>query len=80
MAGVFWIIVFFLVYNMVMSVFMAAGNNNRLPPFVAVIATEVIFGLLGLHLLAVNNGWWWQLLEVGKRWKAQWDEGRDEPT
>jgi lipopolysaccharide export system permease protein len=79
-AGVFGIILVLLAYIMVMNVFMAAGRFNRLPPFVAVIATEVIFGAIGLHLLALNNGWWWQLLEVGKRWKAQWDERRDQPA
>jgi hypothetical protein len=59
---------------MVTNVFMAAGRFNRLPPFLAVIATEVIFGAVGLHLLALSNGWWWQLLEVGRRWQAQWAE------
>jgi len=61
----------------VMNIFMAAGRFNRLPPFVAVIATEVIFGAIGLHLLALSNGWWWQLLEVGKRWRAEWSEGEN---
>jgi lipopolysaccharide export system permease protein len=74
-AGVFAVILVLLAYIMVMNVFMAAGRFNRLPPFVAVIATEVIFGAVGLHLLALSNGWWWQLLEVGKRWRAQWAEG-----
>jgi len=73
-AGVFWIIVLFLVYNMVMSVFMAAGSNNRLPPFLAVIAPELIFGALGLHLLAINNGWWRQLLAAWKQWHAESEE------
>jgi lipopolysaccharide export system permease protein len=73
-AGVFGVILVLLAYIMVMNVFMAAGRFNRLPPFIAVIATEVIFGAIGLHLLAINNGWWWQLLEVAKRWKAQWEQ------
>jgi len=73
-AGVFWIIVVFLIYTMVMNVFMAAGSNNRLPPFVAVIAAEVIFGALGLHLLAISNGWWRQLLEFWKQWYMEPDE------
>ena len=77
-AGVFGVILVLLAYIMVMNIFMAAGRFNRLPPFLAVSATEVIFGAIGLHLLALSNGWWWQLLEVGKRWKAQWDEGQDE--
>jgi lipopolysaccharide export LptBFGC system permease protein LptF len=65
----------FIAFN---QLFLAFGAHNRLPPFVAVIATEVIFGAIGLHLLALSNGWWWQLLEVGKRWQAQWSE--DRPT
>jgi len=77
-AGVFGVILVLLAYIMVMNVFMAAGRFNRLPPFVSVIATEMIFGAIGLHLLAISNGWWWQLLEVGKRWQAQWAEGKDE--
>jgi lipopolysaccharide export system permease protein len=74
-AGIFGVILVLLAYIMVMNLFMAAGRYNRLPPFLAVISTEVIFGVIGLHLLALNNGWWWQLLEVGKRWQAQRAEG-----
>ena len=74
-AGIFGVILVLLAYIMVMNVFMAAGRFNRLPPFIAVMATEVIFGAIGLHLLAVSNGWWWQLLEVGRRWQAQWASG-----
>jgi lipopolysaccharide export system permease protein len=77
-AGVFGVILVLLAYVMVMNIFMAAGRFNRLPPFVAVIATEVIFGAIGLHLLALSNGWWWQLLEAGRRWQAQWAGERDE--
>ncbi len=62
----------FIAFN---QIFLAFGSHNRLPPFIAVIATEMIFGAIGLHLLALNNGWWWQLLEVGKRWREQWSEG-----
>jgi len=76
-AGVFWVIVVLLLYIVFMNLFMAAGRFNRLPPFVAVIATEVIFGVVGLHLLALNNGWWWQLRETGKRWLALGGEEED---
>ena len=72
--GVFWAIVVLVAYILVMGVFMTAGRFNRLPPFIAAIATEVIFGGIGLYLLALSNGWGWQLLEIGKRWKAQWEE------
>jgi hypothetical protein len=41
---------------------------------------EVIFGGVGLGLLTLKNGWWWQLLEIGRRLKAQWDAGPDEPA
>jgi lipopolysaccharide export system permease protein len=75
-AGVFGAIMVLLAYVMVMNVFMAAGRFNRMSPFLAVIITEVIFGAIGLHLLAVNNGWWWQLAETGKRWFAQEDDNR----
>jgi len=74
-AGVIWIIIVLLLYIVFMNIFMVAGRNNRLPPFVSVIATEVIFGVIGLHLLAMNNGWWWQLRDFGKRLQAQWKDG-----
>jgi lipopolysaccharide export system permease protein len=77
-AGVIWIIVVLFLYIVFMNIFMAAGRFNRLPPFVAAIASEVIFGAVGLYLLAVSNGWGWQLLEVGKRWRAEWKDDRTE--
>jgi lipopolysaccharide export system permease protein len=55
-------------YSVFMSVFMAAGKNNRLPPFVAVSFTEILFAAVALHWLAVNNGWYWQVQE----WYAAW--------
>jgi lipopolysaccharide export system permease protein len=79
-AGVFATIMVLLTYTVVMNVFLAAGRYNRLPPFIAVIASEAIFGGIGLYLLAIKNGWGWQLLEVGKQWKAKWDEGREEAS
>lgn len=71
-AGIVWVIVVLLVYTIMMYVFTAAGQHNRLPPFVAVAATEVIFGTIGLYLLALNNGWGWQLLEYwnGRRGRS----------
>ena len=69
-AGVIWIIVVLFLYVVFMNIFMTAGRFNRLPPFVAVIATEVIFGVIGLHLLAISNGWWWQLREWWKQWQV----------
>jgi len=78
LAGVFGIIIVLLAYIMVMNVFLAAGRFNRLPPFIAAIATEVIFGSIGLYLLSIKNGWGWQLLEHARRWKAQWEAFRRE--
>jgi lipopolysaccharide export system permease protein len=75
-AGIFWVILTLVIYIVVTNLFLAAGRYNRLPPFVAAIATEVIFGAVGLYLLALNNGWWRQLVDIGKIWKTQWDEGR----
>ena len=60
-AGVVGAIIVLVLYMIVMSIFMTAGQYGRLPPFIAAIATQVIFGAIGLHLFAVNNGWWWQL-------------------
>ncbi len=54
--------------------FMALGKHGRLSPFVSVIAMEVVFGIVGLHLLALSNGWWWQALEAGRKWRAQGEE------
>jgi lipopolysaccharide export system permease protein len=67
-AGVGVAIVVLLFFTMAMSIFMAMGRANRLPPFLAASATEVIFGLIGLHLLAISNGWYWQLHELWKQW------------
>jgi len=69
-AGVFGSIIVLLIYTMSMNVFLAAGRFNRLSPFMAVAATEIIFGAIGFYLLALNNGWWWQLQEFWKQWQA----------
>jgi lipopolysaccharide export system permease protein len=66
-AGVVSAIIVLVLYIMVMNVFMAAGRFNRLSPFLAVVSTEVIFGLVGLYLLALRNGWWWQFRQLFKR-------------
>lgn len=75
--GVVWAIIVLVLYMMVTSVFMTAGRFNRLPPFVAVIATEVIFGLIGLHLLAVTNGWWLQLWDYFNKGRAPQPDRRE---
>lgn len=69
-AGVFATILVLPAFILVNGVFLAAGTNNRLSPFLAVTATPFIFGVVGLYLLAINNGWWWQLRELWKEWQA----------
>lgn len=68
------IFVLFL-YIILMNGSMSLGKHDRLPPFISVIAMQVVFTAVGLYLLAVENGWWWQVLELGKRLLA--DEGKD---
>jgi lipopolysaccharide export system permease protein len=83
LGGVMIAIVVLLGFIASTQFFLAFGVHNRLPPLVAVSITPLIFGAVGLHLLALSNGWWWQLVEVGKRWHAQWFEdeaaGEDGP-
>jgi lipopolysaccharide export system permease protein len=81
LAGVGLAIIVMIAFMMAMNVFMAVGRSNRLPPFIAATATETIFALVGLHLLAVNYGWWWQVHEWWKHWHAvwiRWYEGDDD--
>lgn len=73
--GVVVAIIVFVAFTMSMNVFLAAGKYNHMSPFVAVIITPLIFGLIGLYLLAITNGWWWQLREFWKEWQA--DERKD---
>jgi lipopolysaccharide export system permease protein len=74
MAGVGVAILVLLGFTMGMSVFMAMGRFHKLPPFVAAVATETIFGLVGLYFLAKTNGWWWQLYETWKKWYGPEDD------
>jgi lipopolysaccharide export system permease protein len=78
--GVMWSIVILFAYILLINGFMILGKHDRMSPFISVIATEVIFGAIGLHLLAVNNGWWWQVLEKAKRWQARWAAMSDKGT
>jgi LPS export ABC transporter permease LptG len=75
-AGLGMAIAVLLLFTMATGGFMAMGRHDRLPPLVAASATEVIFGAVGIYLLAANNGWWWQLREL---WK-QWYESDDGPA
>jgi lipopolysaccharide export system permease protein len=74
--GIVWSIVVLIAYIVLMNGFMALGKHSKLPPFFSVIAMEVVFGAIGLYLLALGNGWWWQLLEIAKKLKAQWEEDK----
>jgi len=69
-AGVVWSVLILIAYILMMNCFMALGQHNRLPPFISVIAMEAVFGLVALHLLALQQGWWWQLGEFWKKWQA----------
>jgi lipopolysaccharide export system permease protein len=66
-----WAIVVLFLYFIILSGFLPAGQFNRLPPFIAAVATEAIFGGVGFYLLARQNGWWRQLPEWWKKWRAQ---------
>lgn len=78
--GIVWAIIVLIVYTMLMYGFITLGKHDRLPPFFSVIIMEVVFGAIGLHLLALSNGWWWQLWEAGKSMYAPWSEGAGEGT
>jgi lipopolysaccharide export system permease protein len=71
-AGIVWAIVVLLAYIVLMNGFMTLGRHDLLSPFLSVFAMELVFGAVGLHLLAMNNGWWWQLRDWSKRMQAQW--------
>ena len=70
--GIVWAIVVLFAYIVLTYGCIALGKHGRIfSPFMSVIAMEVVFGAIGLHMLALSNGWWWQLLEAAKRWQAQ---------
>ena len=73
LGGIMLAIAVLICFIAINQVFLAAGRFNRLPPFIAAISTELIFGAIGLYLLALKNGWGWQLLEHARRWKAWWE-------
>jgi lipopolysaccharide export system permease protein len=79
LGGVMVSIVVLILFIATTQFFLAFGSHDRLPPFLAVIATEVIFGGIGLYLLAKSNGWLEQLMELGLRLKKEhWDEDEEE--
>jgi lipopolysaccharide export LptBFGC system permease protein LptF len=76
LGGIMTVIIVLICFVAFSQMFLAAGRVNRLPPFVAVAMTQVIFGGIGLYLLGWKNGWGWQILGHARRWKAQWEESR----
>lgn len=70
-AGVFKTILILLCYLVVMNLVLQMGNHGKLPPFVAAVATQTVFGVVGLSLLAWKYGWWWQALALGRQWWAE---------
>jgi lipopolysaccharide export LptBFGC system permease protein LptF len=70
-AGVFKTILVLIFYMVVSNLVLGLGNNNKLPPFVAASATQVVFGIVGLCLLAGRFGWWWQLYGLAREWAGQ---------
>jgi lipopolysaccharide export system permease protein len=67
-AGVFKTILVLIFYLVVLNLVLGLGNHDRLPPFVAVVATPLAFGLIALGLLASRYGWWWQILGAARLW------------
>jgi lipopolysaccharide export system permease protein len=70
-AGIGIAIAVLISYSVFNSVFMAAGKNDRLPPFVAASFTEFVFAAVALHWMAVNYGWYWQLQEWYLAWRRE---------
>jgi len=67
-AGVFKTILVLLCYMVTLNLVLGLGNNNKLPPFVAASVTQVVFGTVGLCLLAGRFGWWWQVYDLVRGW------------
>lgn len=70
-AGVFKTILVLVFYVFVSNLVLQMGNHGKLPPFIAAIATQVVFGVIALSLLAAKYGWWWQALAFVRKWWAE---------
>jgi lipopolysaccharide export system permease protein len=66
-----------LAYTFIMHAFMAIGSHNRMPAFLSVAIPELVFGGVGLHLLATQYGWWWQIHGYWKKWQEQHAEDEE---
>jgi lipopolysaccharide export LptBFGC system permease protein LptF len=69
--GWFAAILVIIGYNCVLGPSLSFGKFGRMPPLVAVLVAPVIFGALGLHLLALKYGWYWQIGETWKQWRGR---------
>jgi lipopolysaccharide export system permease protein len=83
-AGIVTSVIVLIAYILLMNGFMTLGKHDRLPPFLSVAIMQMAFGGVGLYLLALNNGWGWQVFDAARRWWALLTEGRttdtDDPT
>jgi lipopolysaccharide export system permease protein len=70
-SGVFKTILLLMFFLVVSNLVRQMGDHDKLPPFVAAIATQAVFGVVGLSLLAWKYGWWWQVLAAGRQWWAE---------
>jgi lipopolysaccharide export system permease protein len=67
-AGVLKTILVLLLYVVVMNLSLQMGNHAKVPPVVAALATQFVFGAFGVYLLARKYGWWWQAGAFVKAW------------
>jgi len=62
-----WAIIVLILYMASMAFFTPFGRFNRMPPVLSVLMTQIIFGVIGLHLIAIKYGWYWQVMESWKK-------------
>ena len=77
-AGVFKTLLVLMAYQFVFNLVLGLGNHNKLPPFVAASATQVVFGLVALGLLGAKYGWWWQLYGLARQRASRGEAGSEE--
>ena len=71
-----WSIAVLFAYIVCQATILPFGRFNRMPPVVSVLTTEILFAVIGLHLLALKYGWYWQLGESLKRGGKRPDAAR----
>jgi lipopolysaccharide export system permease protein len=77
-AGVLKTILVLIVYMVVSNLVLGLGNNNKLPPFVAACATQIVFGIAALVLLGTKYGWWWQLYGLARQRASRGEAGEED--